>query len=105
MYWELKFDPKNIFQAFFSKEKNKKKVCGYPHKMLVIHLSLLLYVIPVQYRSFLFFSNIFTFTYREYYSCFDDYYAANHINDRLVQLIKKYEIEKLKNRINLLNGL
>lgn len=42
---------------------------------------------------------------REYYACFDDYYGANHTSDRLTKLITKYEIEELKNRINLLNSL
>ena len=42
---------------------------------------------------------------REYYACFDDYYGANHTSDRLIKLITKYEIEELKNRINLLNNL
>ena len=42
---------------------------------------------------------------REYYACFDDYYGANHTSDRLTKLITKYEIEELKNRINLLNNL
>ena len=41
----------------------------------------------------------------EYYACFDDYYGANYTSNRLTQLITKYEIEELKNRINLLNGL
>ena len=44
-------------------------------------------------RSFLFFPNISPFIYREYYSCFNDYYGANYINDRLIRLITKYEIE------------
>lgn len=35
----------------------------------------------------------------------DDYYRANYTSDRLTQLITKYEIEELENRINLLNGL
>ena len=42
---------------------------------------------------------------REYYACFDDYYGVNHTSDRLIQLITKYEIEELKNRISLLNNL
>lgn len=42
---------------------------------------------------------------REYYACFDDYYGVNHTSDRLIQLITKYEIEELKNRISLLNSL
>ena len=42
---------------------------------------------------------------REYYACFDDYYGLNHTSDRLIQLITKYEIEELKNRISLLNNL
>ena len=42
---------------------------------------------------------------REYYACFDDYYGANHTSDSLTKLITKYEIEELKNRINLLNSL
>ena len=56
-------------------------------------------------HSFLFFPNISTFAYREYYTCFDDYYGANHTSDRLTQLITKYEIEELKNQISFLNGL
>ena len=42
---------------------------------------------------------------REYYACFDDYHGLNHTSDRLIQLITKYEIEELKNRISLLNNL
>lgn len=42
---------------------------------------------------------------REYHTCFDNYYGANHTSDRLTKLITKYEIEELKNRINLLNSL
>lgn len=42
---------------------------------------------------------------REYYTCFDDYYGENHISDRLIHLVAKYEIEELKNRILLLDSI
>lgn len=42
---------------------------------------------------------------REYYTCFDDYYGENHTSDRLIQLVAKYEIEELKNRISLLDSI
>lgn len=42
---------------------------------------------------------------REYYTCFDDYYGENHISDRLIHLVAKYEIEELKNRISLLDSI